>query len=73
MFTILRTLVPVVLIAALVAVSLTFVSRASCASAAGHGKRETRWSLGLPGAKPDSGCRDRQSGLSYLLDQLGLG
>ena len=73
MFTILRLLVPVVLIVAIVAGSLTFVSRARCLSGAGHGKRETRWSLALPGSKPDSGCRDRQSGLSYLLDQIGLG
>jgi hypothetical protein len=72
-FTILRLLIPVVLIVAVVAGSLTFVSRSSCLSGAGHGKRETRWSVGLPDAKPDRGCRDRQSGLTYLLDQIGLG
>ena len=52
--------------------SLTFVSRASCRSTGEQGKRETRWSLGLPGSKPDRGCRDRQSGLTYLLDQIGF-
>jgi hypothetical protein len=69
-FTLLRLLIPVVLIVAVVAGSLTLVSRASCRSGTG---RETRWSLGAPGAKPDSGCRDQQTGLSYLLDQVGLG
>jgi hypothetical protein len=72
-FTLLRLLIPIVLIVAVVAGSLTFVSRASCRSGTGHGKRETRWSLGAPGAKPDTGCRDQQTGLSYLLDQIGLG
>ena len=72
MFGLLRLLLPVVLIVAIAAGSLTFVSRASCRSSGEQGKRETRWSLGLPGSKAEKGCRDRQSGLTYLLDQIGL-
>jgi hypothetical protein len=68
-----RLLVPIVLIVAIVAGSLTFVNRSSCRSGVEHGKRETRWSVGLPGEKPERGCRDRQTGLSYMLDQIGLG
>ena len=72
MFSILRLLIPVALIVAIAAGSLTLVSRASCPSGVERGKRETHWSLRLPGSKPERGCRHRQSGLSYLLDQIGL-
>jgi hypothetical protein len=72
-FALLRWIVLVVLVLLVVAGSLTFVSRASCRSGGEHGKRQIEWSVGLPGSKPKKGCRDRQSGLTYFLDQIGLG
>jgi hypothetical protein len=72
-FALLRWIVLVVVVLAVVAVSLTFVSRADCRSNGEHGKRQVEWSVGWPGSKAKKGCRDRQSGLTYLLDQIGLG
>jgi hypothetical protein len=71
-FTIIRLVILVAVIVVIGAGSLLFVSRATCRSSGEHGKTETRWSLKLPGSKADEGCRNQKTGLSYLLEQLGL-
>jgi hypothetical protein len=71
-FTLLRLLLPIALIVVVAAGSLTLVSRASCRSGGEHGKRETHWSLKLPGSKPEKGCLHRESGLTYMRHQIGL-
>jgi hypothetical protein len=71
-FAIVRLVILLAVIVVIAGGSLVFVSRAECSSSGEHGKTETRWSLKLPGKKPDSGCHHQQTGLSYLLDKLGL-
>ena len=64
-----------VLLAVIVVVavgSLLFVGRATCFANGESGKKETQWSISLPGAKPEAGCIHQQTGLSYLLDQVGI-
>jgi hypothetical protein len=72
MFAVIRLVVLLAVIVVFAGGALLFVSRATCRSTVEKGKTETRWSLSLPGAKPDAGCRNQQTGLSYLLDQVGL-
>jgi hypothetical protein len=71
-FTLIRLVILVAVIVVIGAGSLLFVSRATCRSSGEHGKTETHWSLKLPGSKADKGCRHQQTGLSYLLDKIGL-
>ena len=73
MFALIRLVFVVALIVVVAGGSLVFASRATCKTGGGeHGKTETRWSVKLPGSKPDHGCKHQETGLSYVLDKVGL-
>ena len=73
MFALIRLVILLAVIVVIAGGTLVFVSRAKCSTGGGEsGKTEIRWSIKLPGKKPDKGCSHQQTGLSYVLDQIGL-
>jgi hypothetical protein len=51
------------LVALIVLLPLTFISRSTCREG---GRDQTRWSIALPGQDPPSGCQKRESGFELI-------
>jgi hypothetical protein len=60
----LRVLLVAGIVALIVLLPLTFISRSTCREGGGN---QTRWSIALPGADPPSGCQKRESGFELII------
>ncbi|HWH45465.1 MAG TPA: hypothetical protein VNT32_12115 [Thermoleophilaceae bacterium] len=63
-----RFAIILLIVLAMMLMPLLLVHRAEgCAKA---GKRDTRWTLVLPGGDPPEGCRESRSGFDVLKDEI---